>query len=335
MLDLADFHRTGNRYADQYLVSAERLGLDTEIIDDGAATALIRGRGRRLTVSAAILGCNNVIAARLASHKYICATLLQENGFRVPPFALFSTADYFDAASLLADVLAFAGPRLPVVLKPARGSGGVDVHAGLDSEDEVHDVVEDFFPRSIGEFLAEEHIHGRHFRVKLFDGQLVNAIERTPATVTGDGARTIRELIDEVHETRAARELPPVHSGRRLSRVLSKAGLDLDSVLPPGEQQPLSVECNVSTGGITTRLPLDEVPVSVVEYLADAARCCGLRWVGVDFIVDDLLDPAARDRGFINEMNSAPTPSEYYPDRTPEAYLEQASRVLKAYFAIP
>ena len=44
--------------------------------------------------------------------------------------------------------------------------------------------------------IVEELFSGRDFRVLVVDGRMTAASERTPAQVTGDGVRTVRELIE-------------------------------------------------------------------------------------------------------------------------------------------
>lgn len=329
-----ELHCTGNRYADQYIAAARDLGLSVEIISPRRGTVLISGNGREVTVTAAIVGCNNLVAARFSSNKFLTQTRLQAGGFRVPPFRRLETGAFAGPAQLVDELLAFAGQHWPVVLKPLKGHGGVNVFAGLENESDLAWAARQLWEFAAGELLVEKHIHGRHFRIKLLDHEVIGMLERFPASVVGDGVASINELVTRKNAFKRHLQIEPIALNDRVDRVLARCGLTLDSVLPAGQRQPLQVESNQHVGGDTEILPLDTLSTETRDYLARASRYIGLKWVGFDYIVEDIGARDAWRHGYINETSSALVPAEFHPGRQRSSYLDTANRILRSCFGL-
>jgi cyanophycin synthetase len=137
---------------------------------------------------------------------------------------------------------------------------------------------------------------------------LIAASERTPCKVTGDGTRTINELIDiendnplrgEGHE----KPLTRIRVDQSVIQHLKHAGLSIKHVPADREEVILSDRVNLSAGA-TARDVTDEVHPSIKLMCERAARLAGLDICGVDLITEHISYPL--QYGGILELNSGP-----------------------------
>jgi cyanophycin synthetase len=180
-----------------------------------------------------------------------------------------------------------------VVLKPARGSAGSNVHTGLSKPGQVREA----FARIEGLVVAQKHLPGDDHRVLVVGQQRVFAVRRVPAFVVGDGTSTIDELIDAWNESVILRNRR-IEDQEAVERALSKQGFQRDSVPPDRAQVRVADLANAQRGGFAidvTDLVCDEV-LDIAREVARMFRC---DYVGVDFMSDDI----AADPGQIIEVN--------------------------------
>jgi len=123
----------------------------------------------------------------IASDKKLTNRLLDSAGLPVPRSEVVETEDEAVAAARRVGY--------PCVLKPLDGNHGRGVV--LDLRDEA--AVRAAFPVALREsrsrdVVVESHITGRDYRCLVIGGRLAAVAERVPASVTGDGVRTVREL---------------------------------------------------------------------------------------------------------------------------------------------
>jgi cyanophycin synthetase len=160
------------------------------------------------------------------------------------------------------------------------------------------------------EVIVEDHLPGRDHRILVVDGRVVAVAERVPPTVTGDGARTVQELIDELnadprrgsgHEAMLTR----VRFDDALTGVLTTQGMDLMSVPEDRRRVPLRATANLSTGGEAIDRT-DDIHPDVAAVASRAARIVGLDIAGIDLVTSDIRRPLTETGGGIVEVNAAP-----------------------------
>ncbi|MDQ3448688.1 MAG: ATP-grasp domain-containing protein, partial [Chloroflexota bacterium] len=129
------------------------------------------------------------IAVDIASDKALTNTLLGSAGLPVPRS---QTVRGEDAAVAAGKALGY-----PVVVKPLDGNHGRGVSLDLRSEEEVRKgyVLARRESRG-GAVVVETFVHGIDHRVLVIGGKMVAVAQRMPAGVTGDGTRTVRELVE-------------------------------------------------------------------------------------------------------------------------------------------
>jgi len=155
----------------------------------------------------------------------------------------------------------------PLAVKPLVGNHGRGVSTNITNEAELREAYDAAYARN-ETVVVEQYVKGEDHRLLVIDGKLVAAARRRPAHVTGDGKSTLQELIDE--ENRDPRRgvghenlLTQIHVDHQTERLISQAGLTMDSVIPDGEIVYLKSTANLSTGGTATDLTDDVHPACI------------------------------------------------------------------------
>lgn len=255
----------------------------------------------RLWSDSSMLETTPGIGIGLARDKMACAEVLRRGGLPVP--------DHFRAASLaqakrLAERLGY-----PVVIKPSNLDGGIGVAAGLQNEEQLESAWAKARKHSKA-ILVEKHQEGEDYRLIVFDGQLVWAVGRQPAGVSGDGRSSIAELVAEANRDprrgyHAAATLRPLSLDEEALALLTTQECSLETVLPVGRFVRLRRAANLSSGGTAVGLTADVHPDNR-RLAEDAVRLIGLDLAGVDLIVPDLGVSWRESGGAIIEINAQP-----------------------------
>lgn len=248
------------------------------------------------------------IGVQMARSKPLSLDLLRQLGLPVPRHALAQDAE---AAVALADRLGY-----PVVVKPAQLDQGKGVAAGLRDADAVRRAYAAAVAAS-SEFgapagvLVEQFIAGQDYRLLVAGGRLLFAIHRQPGGVSGDGRRTIIDLLTELNADprRGDDERSPL---RRVAldaearELLAEQGLSPEAVPAAGRWVPLRRIANVVQGGLPVGV-LEQVHPSNQRLAVRAAAALGLDLAGIDLIIPDIARPWHEAGGAICEINAQPS----------------------------
>jgi cyanophycin synthetase len=286
-------------------------------------------------VRAAVLGCNNEQAIRFASDKHLTHLLMDSHGIDMPAFRHFTAFGNRAWNQAALDAGDWARTRYPVVVKAVTGSGAKNVHANIENDEEFHWALSAIRVANVHAFLVEEHLVGNLYRVKVFDGDVIQVFTKLPGTVVGDGRSTIRELVHILDAERAACGQRPIPLRGQVRRHLRKSGLQPDSVLPHGVVQTLTTEVSGRLGCRRESVPTNALPARAADLFRRAAVASGLRLVGFDYFCDEITDAASAHCGTFDELNSAPSPTEFVPGMSEADYLRPATEILRRYFDIP
>ena len=214
----------------------------------------------------------------LVNNKRACHTWLASRRIAVP--AQFA---YDDAR--LADALRFLREHAPIVVKPCMQWGGRGISMGVRTAEDLRTAVR-FARRYETDVILEETVPGDDLRVILVGGELAAAIRRSPAAVTGDGVRTIRQLIARRNAQRRkedASNVIPWNAETR--RNLAELGRSPGEIPAPGERVRVRLTNNYHTGG-TVGVVTDAVPARALKIAQRIAHELSLPLVGVDFLID-------------------------------------------------
>jgi cyanophycin synthetase len=252
-------------------------------------------------IQATVASTTSNIAVEIACDKEETKNILDDAGIPVPKgYIVYDEEDLEDAIRKIG---------YPVVLKPVNGNHGRGATINVNSWEDAQVALQAAKRVSRG-VICEKFITGYDFRLLVINYKLVAAAKRTPAAVIGDGKQTIQQLIDQVnadprrgygHE----KVLTAIKVDEMTLTILREKGLELDSVLPAGQELFLKSTANLSTGGTATDVT-DLVHPNNVFMAERIARVVGLDICGIDIMAPDLSSPIRENGGAILEVNAAP-----------------------------
>lgn len=241
----------------------------------------------------------SAIAEGISRDKDLTKQLLQNCGVPVPEGRIVESPE--DAWEAAEDI------GLPVVVKPSDGNHGRGVSTELMSRAEVEDAFK-LADEEGSEVLVERFIRGNEHRLLIVGGKLAAAARGESVSVVGDGASTIRQLIDLQVNTDPRRgeaeEFPLEHllidEAPSVIFEIKRQGYTPDSVLP--KSKSIIVQRNGNVAIDVT----DLVHPEVVAIAALAARIVGLDIAGIDLVAEDISRPLAEQGAAIVEVNAGP-----------------------------
>ncbi len=275
------------------------LGLSFQDIDGGSGL-LFRVASKTRSVHFGAGRCswypqNNATAATLASDKYFTNRILEDAGVATLGGEYFFLHERRrshrapghereDAFAYLRELggTAFAKPLLGSRGDFAKIIGGEALLGYLDEVSQYYDSI-----------LIQPIATGSEYRLFLLDDELVYSARKYPPFVSGDGVRSIGDLLIAHNEALRWRGLSPVSATPDAS---------LDIVLPKGERWEIPGRMNLSAGGT---MVLEAPPSDAALVLArKAARALGLRVAAVDMFTGIGGEPDAMR---VIEVNSNPS----------------------------
>ena len=285
---------------DAIVEEARRRGIPVRRLNSRSLVQLGLGRNLR-RIQATMTDNTSAIAVEIAQNKDETKRVLGAIGLPVP---VGDVAENVDEAVDIALRIGF-----PVILKPLDASHGRGISARLDDQTAVRAAwsVSKEYADSV---VVERYTEGGDHRVLVVNGKVAAVAERVSARVVGDGAHTIRELIDienrdprrGVGHTKILTALP---MDEYTVSYLAERGLALDSRPARGEVVTLRPTANLSTGG-TSIDRTDEIHPDNVTACEMAAGAVGLDVAGIDVITPDISVPFRDNGAVIIEVNAAP-----------------------------
>ena len=255
-------------------------------------------------IQATVTSRTSHIAVELAQDKEETNKILANCGLPVPQQELVRSAE---RAVRAAEQLGY-----PVVTKPYNGNHGRGITVNLTTPEAVRAGFEAAAEHS-SLVIVETLLQGDDYRLLVVNGELIAATRRTPGGVVGDGASTVRELVDQVNQDPRRgvgheRVMTRIELDAQAQAMLARAGLTADSVPAAGQDVVLRSTANLSTGGTATDVT-DVIHPDNREMAVRAITAIGLDVGGVDFLCPDISESykAVENKGSgICEVNAAP-----------------------------
>ncbi|NEE04093.1 enolase C-terminal domain-like protein [Phytoactinopolyspora halotolerans] len=246
---------------------------------------------------------STAVSLALCTHKEATRMRLRRSGVPVPRGRTFANGDYGSARAFAERV------GYPVVVKPAMGVRGIGVVANIQNEQELDLAFRQLEDSKLGnqDFIVEQHVTGRDYRIVVVGDEVIAAILREPASVVGDGQHSIAELMVRKN---LVRRLNPHLWGRPIKYddaakyQLQRVEMTLESVPEAGQRVLLSNSCSLSQGGDSIDV-LDEMHPSIKDACVRAVKAVpGLAFCGVDFLLEDHTKPIDEQQAGICELNA-------------------------------
>ncbi|HEX9035308.1 MAG TPA: cyanophycin synthetase, partial [Streptosporangiaceae bacterium] len=285
--------------------AARRRGIPVRRVGGLSMLRLGYGSHRRI-VSAAMTGRTSALGVDIASDKVLAKEFLARAGISVPDGVL--------ARSVAEAISALNELGAPVVMKPRNGNQGQSVSVGVRTVAQAEQAYRKAAAGSGScEVIVECYVPGTDYRVLVVDGKIRAAAELRPPSVTGDGIRTIAELIDELNQDPRrglghSRVLTRISVDDAMLTHLAASGLVPGTVPAAGQQVTLRRNGNLSTGG-TSRDVTGLIHPEVAEMCRRAADVAELDVCGVDIRLQDIGAPLvgpSRQTAAVLEINACP-----------------------------
>jgi glutamate--cysteine ligase len=289
------------------LVIGEALkrGHAVDVLDPLANFIRIKGMGKVEYIRQATrTSADTYVSSLIMENKKVTKAVLREAGIRVP-----SGMDYTDLEAARAGFPLWKDAS--VVIKPNTTNFGIAVSmlpAPIDEQEYIRAMESAF--REDEAVLVEELIEGKEYRF-LVIGRTVRAVlHRVAANVTGDGRRTIAELValknaDPLRGTGYTSPLEKIRMGVEEEENLRVQGMSFQSVPREGLAVFLRKNSNISTGGDSIDFT-DTVHHGYKDIAAAAAASVGALICGVDMIVQDVESAPTADNYGVIELNYNP-----------------------------
>lgn len=193
--------------------------------------------------------------------------------------------------------------KLSMIIKPRTGSRGRHTSTFISDKEEFLKAFR--VAKQINYFVqVEEHLYGNVCRATVVNGVLRGFLKAEPPRVTGDGVRTIQELIEAKNKNKPEK-IADVIIKEELLDCIGRQGYRLDSILPNSLVLSLLFRTGRLFGG-KTREMLPEIHPLLKEYLEKASTVTDTVVIGFDLIIEDPeKDPREQKWGII-EANSLP-----------------------------
>lgn len=248
-------------------------------------------------------------ARNICADKAITNSFVREAGLNAPKgfIVLPSDSDEYIAR-------VFAELQAPVVVKLTNNSHGDGVIVGATTAKACSNYVRELYTsahyKKEGTVLIEEMFVGKEFRIVATRDRVLGIMHRIPASITGDGVHSIKELI-ELKNQLPIRNIdhmlyPHITWDAEMAEIVAGQAMDEDSI-PANEQKVvLRKISNVMAGGDAIDYT-DRVHESVKQIAIEAIRAIpGLKFGGLDFMTVDEAIQQTKDTYTIIEINSAP-----------------------------
>ncbi|BDD12332.1 glutathione biosynthesis bifunctional protein GshAB (plasmid) [Fulvitalea axinellae] len=280
-------------------------GVNVEIMDrEENFLRLYRGDKEEYVIQATKTSLDTYSGVLKMENKTVTKDILARAGVTVP-----GGASYSDAEWAKSDFPLFQGRA--VVVKPKSTNFGLGITILKENEDQaVYDRAVEIafsFDKSV---LVEEFAEGNEYRIFVIGDEVVGILRRVPANVTGDGTKTIRQLVeiknqDPLRGKGYRTPLEKIDLGEAEAMFLAGQGYDFETVPDAGQTVYLRENSNISTGGDSVDYT-DDIPQSYKDIAVQSTKAMGVQITGLDMIIKDIKEEATPDNYSIIEMNFNP-----------------------------
>ncbi|MUP38691.1 bifunctional glutamate--cysteine ligase GshA/glutathione synthetase GshB [Labilibaculum euxinus] len=285
--------------------AALRRGVEFTILDRCENfISLSQGDKTEYVMQATRTSLDNYSSVLMMENKLVTKKILEKGGIRVP-----AGLDYQDARQARSDFDLFEGKG--IVVKPKSTNFGLGITILKENKDEeVYKRAVDIAFEHDGSILIEEFISGREFRFFVINDKVCGILHRVPANVKGDGEKNIRELVeiknqDPLRGKGYRTPLEKIRLEEAEEMFLKEQGLCFKSVPKKDQVVYLRENSNISTGGDSIDYT-DDIHQSYKDIAIESSKALGVQITGLDMMIEDVNQPAAKDNYAIIEMNFNP-----------------------------
>ncbi len=290
-----------------WLSGAAKNGWEIEMILKERCLALIRKGTVQYQLLGEIISANGTPSTEISVNKYLTNLVLEGH----IQFITHPTIFRIDTVSDL-QISELLNKYKKLVVKPIDSNNGEGVTTNLTDVDQVKHAIAQVKELGKNDVLIENHVNAvKEYRIITWKGKAIDIVERIPAFVIGDGISTIQQLIEARNTYRQETfqgVFEDVIIDEGLLFYLSQKKLSLNSVPEANERIQVRSMCNLTQGGETKRILLDQIHPAYAEIFETIYKRTCLVYCGLDLITSDVSNLPTEDDTVINELNGAPGP---------------------------
>lgn len=247
---------------------------------------------------------DSYISPLIMENKEVTKLILREKGLSVPKGLAIKSIENYKAG-----ILEFLGKDIVIKPKSTNFGQGVVILKQPYTDNDVFNAVEHAlkYDKSV---LIEEFISGKEYRFLVVGEDVVAILHRIPANVTGDGKRTIKELVDGKNKDPLRGKgyvtpLEKINLGHIEKEYLAFQGKDFATIPASNEIVYLRENSNISTGGDSIDFT-DDIISEYKTIAVEAAKSVGAKICGADIIIRDIKASPKKENYSIIELNYNP-----------------------------
>ncbi len=184
----------------------------------------------------------------------------------------------------------------PLIVKPRKGSLSQGIVRSVRDTSHLKKIIKN----NNQNLIVEQECQGREYRITLIAGKFRAACYREPAKVTGDGKKTVEELVKLKNKDRDDHRSS---TSKKIKKI--KENISLDYV--PDKNETVFLSDNVNTGSGAQVYDLTtEVDKENIEMFERVGEIYQADIIGIDYISPDISQPYQEVGGWIIELNSLP-----------------------------
>lgn len=287
---------------------ARSRGISVAIMDAEQGLFTLSHGARTVTCHESLTDLTSAIAMTRCSDKRILHNFLRQAGISTPDQQVVQSAEQ-------AQDLLFEHRR--IVLKPARSGPENQAFIDLRTPDAINTAFE-MLSATTDSIIAQPWLDGESLRLVVINNQLVAAGLRQPATISGDGVRTIQQLIEREDQSRqhATQGQSSVTLDDEARRCVADAGYQLSDILPYANQLAVRRAATLQSGGVM-RDVTGQLHPALEQRALQIAEQAGLQIAGIDMLIDSLDAP----QGWVVDVTERPSLTNHDPQPVVEHFI--------------
>ncbi len=261
---------------------------------------------------------NTLSSVRLAKNKIETSTLLDKAGIPIPKFEMVSIRE---PAGAIVKKLSKRKMSFPIVLKPIKGTFGIDVIANIENNVELQGALDHLKTKPYFFMMCEEFIPGDVYRVFVFNGQVIDIIKREKPYITGDGLKTVKQLIKDKNKQQVKEGLFPTEN--IAYPYIKKQGYDENDVVGNYHKVYTSNVINAHNGARISRIDTSNIPSKNIDLFVKIGEVMGIKCYGLDYISKDINQRYDLGRNVILEVNGTPDTELHVTDGNGQKFFDK------------
>ncbi len=251
-------------------------------------------------------------ARPLCASKNLSYTLVERLGGSIPKTFPIVKGDTSEAD--MSEMLSLA----PLVVKPNKASLSNGLTLDVTTKQQLIAAIErarQFSPK----VLVQQQVEGEEVRFVVLNGEVSAAILRQKPRVTGDGIRTVGELIDRENKARLQIDVPYLRYPQLKSPIIQEDALPMEKIPAKGEVMILGKGTMIRSGASMYNIT-STIHQSYINTATKFAQALGNGFVVVDMFVQDTSKPLTNDNYTFIEFNLSPVVKLFYSCRDGNQY---------------